>query len=221
MIKRIAGICCLALLFSCSKDDDPVAAGPANYLTTSTNSTWNYAVYDSLTSTTSQYTVTSTNRDTTVNNRVFHVYTSTAGGNIYYNKTDLQYFSFEKAPAPINNGNRITYLYLINEAEGFTWSQTHQVILNPPTQLLATFNNEIVDKGISKTVNNVVYNNVVHVRTVITTTGLAAGSFSGVVNTYFAPQVGIIQKESRVLWNGLTGIAGENKVTRLMSATIL
>lgn len=197
----LVAFCFNLICVSCKKNDAITPAPIGDYISLSANSTWNYQLVDSVTLSTTLYTLTSTNSDSTVNGKAFHVFTNSAGGNEYYNLTNKQYFSYGKAPAPINNGNRIVYLYLIEEPVGTTWTQSHQVSIYPPQQLVATFDNKIEEKGITKTVNNIDYSNVIHVKTTISVSALTPGSFSSDIHTYFAPKVGMIQKDTKITWN--------------------
>jgi hypothetical protein len=228
-MKKILFIALGAMaITSCQKNSTvtPVVTQP--YLSVTANSTWNYELVDSVALTTTPYTLTSTNRDSVVNGKSFHVFTNSAGPNEYYNLTDKQYFSFERPPSPMDLGNRIVYLYLLEETQGTGWSQSHMVSFYPGQELLATFNNSIAEKGISKTVNNKAYTDVIRVNTIISVAGLSAGSFTGTISAYFAPKVGMIQKDSKIRWmtpppspGNPPGVLVRNMHTKLMSSVIL
>ena len=87
------------LAVSCQKDDPDgpvVPPEPVQFMSLTAGSTWNYERVDKTApATTTPYTLTSTSRDSAINSLSYHVFTTTDGGNEYYNISGNDYFTFQ------------------------------------------------------------------------------------------------------------------------------
>ncbi|MBS1758048.1 MAG: hypothetical protein JSU03_12310 [Bacteroidetes bacterium] len=105
----------LILAVSCSKNNPgntPPPVIPDKYMTTTVGSTWNYETTDNAASTTSSYILTSTNRDSTINAKSYHVYlNSGTNGSEYYNISAGDYYRYQTLPGELG-GSREEILYL-------------------------------------------------------------------------------------------------------------
>ncbi|HMK04242.1 MAG TPA: hypothetical protein VK489_08625, partial [Ferruginibacter sp.] len=127
-MKKITFYCLSAciLVLSCGKDDDPAPVTGETYMKLTAGSTWNYEVINNTTPSTTLYTLTSTNRDSTVTGRSYHVFTnSSTGGSEYYNITGNDYYTFQSLPAALG-GSKAENLYLKdNVGVGTSWVQIY------------------------------------------------------------------------------------------------
>jgi hypothetical protein len=191
----------LLLLISCKKSgsgNPPPPANPTSYLTITAGNSWNYELVNnpSTSPSTSTYTITCSNTDTTINGRGYRIFnrTDALSKEYYYTKDDDYY---EYLALPLLDGFKFENLYLkSNLAAGATWTQT----LPPVTYAGITANisklDTLKEKGISLTVKGKNYSDVIHVAS-----GLKLVSLSfpipGLVLTssihcYYAPNVGRI-----------------------------
>lgn len=194
------------LFFSCSKSDDNPAPEVIKYMSYTSGSKW---VYDVITnpgtpgSTSVVDTVTCTATDTTVeagtaNQRIYRIMKHSNGNTSdYYNITGNDYYQFQTLPL---NNLQIQNLYLKDNAGvGTSWSQTLSVTVPGfPTPIPITVTNSITEKNITKTVNGTIYNNVINVKTEITSAGLPAGTIVTDIKSYYAPNVGLIEGDYKV-----------------------
>ena len=193
----------LCLCFSACKKDDNNPGPPASetYLNTATGSTWNYHMDDNSTGTTmsEDYVITSTDRDTTINSKTYHVYTTSYGENQYKALLGNDYYQYDSLPTGIGSG-AIERLYLKdNVAAGATWSQSITIdVPGAPTPIPFTITNTLAEKDISRTVNGTVYEEVIHVSTAITSSWIPSSSLTTSIHSYFAPKYGLIENSNTV-----------------------
>src|SRR4051812_7055741 len=102
-MKKIILACCCGsfLILACKKNGGTVAA--EGYMNMTAGNTWNYDLVNNNPPGTTPYTLTSTNRDTTINGKSYHIFTN-SNGNIseYYNITGNDYYSWISLPAPLS-----------------------------------------------------------------------------------------------------------------------
>lgn len=210
----------LSLFASCKKS----GSGTAElYMNFNAGSTWNYQqVNTAPTPSTTNYTVTSTNRDTTIVGKKYHVFTNSGGGNQYYNNTGNDYFQFDSIKLA-TVAQSIDRLYLKdNAALNSTWAQSISFNLSGvPVPIPLTITNTITETGISKTVNNIVYANVIHVQTTLTSTLIPAASLTSTINTYYARKYGLIENSTVIALNFSGFMNNVNTTTKLMSSNLL
>jgi len=210
---------------ACSKKDNSTTPSTTDstYLNTNAGSTWSYHEVDSSGATprATDYTVTSSPQDSTINGRKYHVYNYSYGGNEYLSFSGHDYYQYDSIP--VSGGINVERLYLKdNLAAGSTWTQNF--VLNIPSipipgdiTLVAT--NKIAEKGISRTVNGKTYSNVTHVSTSLATALILSG-FISAIDSYYAPNYGLIESSTLIQLNYLTLSENINIKTQLMSATL-
>ncbi|MEO8820311.1 MAG: hypothetical protein ABI267_10325 [Ginsengibacter sp.] len=214
----------IVLIFSaCKKSGSGSTTPPTNtYANVSTGSSWNYQQIDSSGATpkTTNYTITSTANDTTINTRKYHVYNYSYGGSQYLSNSANEYYQFDSIP--VTGGSYIERLYLKdNVSAGTTWSQNFNLnIPQSPVPISLMVTNTLVAKGISMTVNGVPYSDVIHVSTSLSSVLFPANSFISNIDSYYAPKVGLIENTSKVQldFSGLT--ENLNTKTELMSSDL-
>ncbi len=200
------------LVAGCKKSSDDGSGGgttPSPYMSVTANSTWQYeqtANPTGPTPVTTNYTLTSTSRDSTIGGKQYHVFTnSSTNGSEYYNITGNDYYQFRDLPAAIGSA-KIEALYLKdNVALNGTWSQTVNVAVAALGGLTVTVvvTNTILEKGGTKTVNGITYTDVITVKTDITpaTLGIPASAITSDIKNYYSRKVGLIQSDSKVVVN--------------------
>jgi hypothetical protein len=208
---------------ACSKKNDSTTptATDTTYINTSAGSTWSYHEVDSsgATPNTSDYTVTSTSQDSTINGRKYHVYNYSYGGNNYLALDGHTYYQYDSIP--ISSGINVERSYLVdNAAVGTTWKDDFNLTIpNIPVPVTLTATNKIAEKGISRTINGVTYSNVIHVSTSLSTALIPSG-FTSAIDTYYAPNYGLIESSTLIQLNYLTLSENINIKTQLMSASL-
>ncbi|MEO6638970.1 MAG: hypothetical protein ABIN25_11885 [Ginsengibacter sp.] len=222
-LKLTASFLSLLVIFSCKKDESSTTPPAAEtYLTTAAGSSWTYHATDNTGAVAaSDYTLTATSTDTTIIGKSYHVYTNSAGGNQYMALVGHDYYQFDSLPTGIG-GSVIERLYLKdNVAIGTNWTQDFSV--NVPGSIIPipfTVSNSIAESGISRTVNGVPYNDVIHVSTHITSAFIPPASLTTSIDTYYAKKYGMIENTS-VVHLDFAGIMQDvNTSTILTSATL-
>jgi hypothetical protein len=213
------------VFFACKKSSsDPAPAAPVPYMSTSASSTWQYEQLTNPTgpgTVTTNYTLTSTNRDSTINGRVYHVYTNSNGNaSEYYNITGSDYYQFRSLPAALG-ASKIEALYLDNLSVNATWTQTVNITISGVNVSLI-FTNTITEKGVAKTVNGINYTDVITVSTTIApnTPGIPASAITSDIKSYYARKVGLIQNDTKVIVNFMGFNQTTDTQTKLKSADI-
>jgi hypothetical protein len=207
---------------SCKKNDSGNTTTTTNsYINTTAGSTWNYHQVDSSGSTpaASDYTVTSTSQDTTINSKKYHVYNLSDGGNQYMTVSGNDYYQYDSIP--VSGGTNIERLYLKDNATvGTTWNQSFTLnVPNVPLPIPLTVTNNIIEKGISHTVNGVSYSNVIHVSTSLSSALITSG-FTSSIDSYYAPKYGLIESKTVISLDYLGLTENVNMSTQLMSASL-
>ena len=187
---------------SCDKNDDsnPNPPQPADtYINTNEGSTWTYHEDNSASGTTigSDYTVTSTNKDTTIGTRKYHVYSYSYGGSRYLNMSGHEYYQFDSIP--VGSGITVQRLYLKDDAAvGAGWEQETNITVPGviiPIPLKMT--NTITEKGITRTVKGAEYKDVIHVSSSLSSPLVTSG-FTSTIDSYFAPKYGLIENTTKI-----------------------
>ncbi len=186
----------LLALFSCQKSNtDPVpGTGATVYMSLTAGGTRNYeTTNNNPPSAPTTYSLVSTNRDTAIGTRSYHVFTnSSTGGSAYYNQSGSDYYSFQSLPSGM--GSPIENLYLKSAAAlNESWTQNFSVAIPGAGSVPITVVNKIQEKGISYTVNNINYTGVIHVVTTLSSAFIPGTALTTNINTYYAPKVGEIE----------------------------
>lgn len=218
------------VLFSaCKKTASPSSSTPAaSFQPMTAGSTWNYKVTESLNPSSSvlleaaeiqlgqpiptidtSWTISATlsSTDTVVNNMSYAVLLGGQGalGNVYFNKTDSNYYGIGVIPAISISGvgsliSEVPLLYLKDTTANSTWVQD---IADPASQTTTVYTINIVTNGGTRTVNGVNYSNVTHetvkalpgsITALATQAGIPSSiDLSIVGDYYFARGVGLIE----------------------------
>jgi hypothetical protein len=181
----------------CKKSENNTTVVPV-YLNNNAGNTWTYelAETESGSTTTNNYTLTATSRDTNINGNAYRVFTNSAAGNEYYLKNNNDYSEFLNIT--LLNDLQFENLYLrADAAAGNSWSQTIPPITTSGiTANLAKFDT-LLEKGLTKTVKGKTYTDVIHVASAIRMTSISVpivplNSLQSSVHNYYAPGVGRI-----------------------------
>lgn len=236
MKKIVLGCFCLTMLtISCKKNK--VGDGNTSYMTTTAGTTWNYEKLDNAASTNTPYTLTSTSTDSTINARVYHVFTNTdANGSTseYYNVSGSDYYQYTSLSAQLPP---LELKYLVdNIGTGTTWTQPLAVSQTQSGITLnfnATLKYSIEEKGGSVTVAGKTYNNVIKVRTEITNPSISSSlpvpltiePITQNITTYFAQKYGTVKRDFQLkvdinVLGTVQNIIDQNTTTNLLSSNI-
>jgi len=220
---NLAVLALLVVAFSCKKSDStptPPAAA-VTYMALSASSTRTYETQNNVTVTTTSNVLTSTSRDSIIGGKTYHVFTNSNGtANDYYNISGSDYYTYKVLAAGLGINAMETIYLNDNTAVNGNWSQTINIpVTGFPAPIPATFTNTVTEKGINRTVNSIVYSNVIHTTTTISVTGLPVGSITTDIQSYYAPNVGLIENKYKVSIPSLT--INSDQTTILKSAVIL
>lgn len=207
---------------ACKKSDSGSATSTSDtYINTTSGSSWSYQQTNLTTNSgPSNYTVTSTSRDTTINSRKYHVYNYSDGGSQYLGLDGHDYYQYDSIP--VSGGINIERLFLKdNVSAGTTWTQDFSLSI-PGIQLPVPLNisNKIAEKGIDRTVNGTAYSNVIHVSTTLSSALIPGSALSSSIDSYYAPKYGLIENTTVVQLNYLGLVENVNLKTQLMSSTL-
>lgn len=213
-----------AIISSCSKKDDTTTDTPPtqdSYININAGSSWTYHEIDSSTATpqSSDYIVTSTASDTTINSKKYHIYSYSYGGSEYLNLSGHDYYQYDSIPGGL--GQIIERLYLKDNASAnTTWLQNFSVnITGVPFSIQGTLTNKIVETGISRTINSITYTDVIHVSTTISSSAIPTGLTSD-INAFYAKNYGLIESSAIVNLDYMGITQNVNIRTQLMSAVL-
>jgi len=208
-MKKIVFGCFLASLgfISCSDDDPaPGGGGGTAYMTTTAGATWTYDDIDSSSAppVLSTHTLVSTNRpDTLINGRSYHIYTNSNGSSEYYNISGSDYYVYQKLPDDLG-GAQVELLYLkTNVNAGATWTGSNNVTVSG-FPITINYTSRIAEKGITKVVNGITYNDVIHVETTLSLVPPfpiqppTSSEFATDMDFYYAPGKGLIHSDTKI-----------------------
>lgn len=194
-MKTVVYLVAVTLIFSaCKKNNSNSSVSTDVYLNTTQGSSWSYTQTDkSGTKPPSNYTVTSSSKDTTINSRKYHVYDYSYGGSEYLGVDGHDYYQYDSIP--VSGGINIERLFLKDNASaGTTWNQDFSLTIpGVPLPVPLTVSNKIAEKGINRTVNGTNYSNVIHVSTSLSSGLIPSSSFSSSIDSYYAPRYGLIE----------------------------
>ena len=191
------------------------------YMSLSSGSTWNYRLVNNLTLVTTNYVLASTSRDSTINGKAYHVFTnSNTGINEYYYTTGNDYYAFRTLGALSNVQVEDNYLK-DNAAVGTSWSQSFNITVpGLPIAVPVTITYTIVDKGNSRTVNGIVYTDVIHSSGVITSSFVPSSALVTDIQNYFARKYGFVETSNKLNLNYMGITQNVDNKTTLVSADI-
>ena len=210
-------------ILSCKKEVSAPVVTSGTYMNFKPNSTWNYDLIDNVTAAISNYTVTSTNRDTLANGKTYHDFTNSTGVNEYYNFSGNDYYVFQSLPALLG-GAAVQNLYLKdNVSINTSWNQEYKLtVSNLPLSIILT--NTVTEKGVSKTINATNYTDVIHITTTISLSVLGmplpAGALTTDIQTYYAKNYGMIQSKNKIGLNYNGVVSNTDQIINLKVAVI-
>lgn len=218
------------LSFAACSDDDggggDTPAGPTLYMNIKPNSTWQYRATDSSSSGTniSNFTLTSTSADTIINGRSYHVYDHSTNGRVYNAiVSNNTYYTYQPLPLNIST-DYYENLYLKSEAAiNDSWVQNYNIPIDFNGQQLSLAvaqTNRIAEKGITKTVNGVTYNNVIHVSSTLGMPPIPGYNLQSDLHFYYAPNAGLIHSNTFVVLNQPGNSTTVRNIVDLMSSDL-
>lgn len=196
------------LAVACKKNSTTNSqANVEKYLSLTAGNTWTYETVNNITVTTTSNTVTSSNKDTAIGSKSYHIFLNSGGAaNDYYNISGNDYYTFRNLVALGSSSVESIYLK-DNAAVGTGWSQVVNIapFSGVPTTIPLTVGYNIAEKGISRTVNGKNYTNVIHITTTLSSASLPAGSLTTDIQSYYAPKYGLIESKYKITTTLLTG----------------
>lgn len=223
-MKRFFSFALLLTTFAaCKKDSqkDGDGSSKTSFINTAPGSVWNYKEVNASDGApvTSSYSITSTPADTVINGRNYHVYQYSYGGSKYLAKTNNDYHEFAHI---INMGQEVERLYLKGNAPVNTsWSEDFTLTISSPVSVTVRLKatNQIVEIG-PRSVEGTSYDNVIYVKTTISSPEIPAASLTSDIHSYFAPEYGMVENRSKVEMNYLGFTSKIDVTTTLTSATL-
>lgn len=220
MKKTIFSLITITLFaLSCKKDKtdpvDPVGNKPYTNMNYQTRWTYDVKTQDPATGDTTAVTDTATvsDRDTTVaqgtaDQRTYKVITHTSGANSYLNISGNDYYQYQDVAAL---GVQVQALYLKDNVDvNGTWTQNETVTVpGIPIPLTLTFTSTIFEKGGSRTVNGITYNDIIGVSTTLTVPGLPVTSD---IKNYYARNIGLIEGSYDIDATGVTSLHTKTQI---------
>lgn len=188
-------------LFSCSKDDDDPAPDPTTevYMSTTAGNSWTYEETNNIApASTNTYTLISTNKpDTIINSNPYHIFTNSLRGSEYYYINGANYYNFRGLPASAG-GSKIESLYLKSDAAVNTsWTDVINVA-SPVGAVPVTITYTIREKRISRTVNGLTFDNVIHVGGTLSAPSPFNSGLTSDLHGYYAPKYGLIESDIKI-----------------------
>ena len=212
----------IVLVTACKKSSTSTPTVVDKYMSVTAASTWQYRQVNNISAVTTNYSLTSTNRDSLINGRAYHVFiNSTAGNSEYYLIAGNDYYTFRTLGITLG-GTQVENLYLKdNMTTGASWSQSITLnIPGAPLPVPVTLTYTILETGISRTVNSIVYSDVIHVKTVISSILIPAANLTTDINNYYARKYGMIEGTNIFNLNFMGIVQSTNNSTILLSSDI-
>lgn len=198
------------LLASCSKsggeDTDPVLS----YMSLTAGQIRTFEVKDSLTGALNTVIQTSSNADTMVGSRSYHVFNESDGNKQYFNISGNDYYTLFNIPG-VSSTTPLELLYLkANATVGTSWSQNFSFTLpGVPLPVPVTFTHTLKETGLTKTTGAITHQNVIRVETKVSST---LASITSDIQTYSAPNYGVVHISTYIA-EPISGIEVNNRRT--------
>ena len=220
--RKLALLILLTVLFACKKSSDSSTTVAEKYISVTSGSTWQMRLVDNTTAATTNYTVTSTNRDSTINGKAYHVFTnSNTGINEYNFISGNDYYTFRTLGLTLGSAQVETIYLKDNSSAGTTWAQTiNLTVPGIPFPVPITITYTIAEKGVSRTVNGIAYTNVIHVTMAISSSLVPSSGLTTDIQSYYAPKFGLIENTNKVNLNFSGFVQSTDTKTILLSADI-
>ena len=212
----------LTAFFGCSKSSDNTVVVADKYMSTTAASTWQMRQTDNIAATTTNYTITSTNRDSTIFGKAYHVFTnSNTGINEYYFISGNDYYTFRTLGLALGNAKVETIYLKDNSPVGTVWTTSINLTVPMiPFPVPVTLTYTLAEKGISRTVNGITYSNVIHITMAITSSLVPPAGLTTDIHSYYAPKFGLIENTNKVNLNFSGFTQTTDTKTILVSADI-
>jgi len=223
MKKTYLALLALSTLgFACKKSSTVSLVVTYPYMSLTSGSSWQYSLVNNISATTTNYSLTSTSRDSAINGRSYHVFiNSTAGNSEYYLISGNDYYTFRTLGIALGNA-QFENLYLKdNSSVGTTWTQTiNLTVPGVPIPVPVTLTYTIMETGISRMVNSIAYTDVIHLKTAISSSLVPAASLTTNINNYYARKYGMIESTNILNLNYMGIVQNTDTKTILLSADI-
>jgi hypothetical protein len=242
-MKKVILLGVIVALFgiSCKKSSD--SGGGANvvtdpYMTTAAGTTWNYKTHDNVTGADTNSITTSTNKDTTLFGKSYHMFNDLT---VETNQTDTTYMSqlgndYYQLASLSAQIDPFEMKYLSSSAAvGESWPNSFSST-SSGTTITATIKNTIEERGGSVTIGSKTYTNVIKVKTDITNANIQVSippfgtqnitpTIIQDVHSYFAPKYGAVKRDYKLkITAGFLGqvqtVTDMDKSTTLTSSSI-
>ena len=222
MKKIIFGLLAITTIgISCSKDGTTTPVTVDSYFNITAGNTWNYkqTANPNTTPVVTTYSLASLSVPDSAKGstgKMYHVFSHSGAANEYYNVTGNSYYNFRALPALLG-GSNVEDLYLkADAAVGDHWAQSPISITNSGYTATVIPTDTVIEKGISKTVHGITYNNVIHVSTGLSITSitpplppLVSVTITSNIQNYYAPKVGLIFSYTKASL-AITGLPAQN-----------
>jgi hypothetical protein len=214
---------CFSLLIlgtSCKKSGAGSGSGGTAFMTLTSGSTWNYKETNLNNSTSADYTLTATSKDSLVNGRSYRVFTINRNGansSDYYNISGGTYYQFTNLSPLLP---RFEYRYLVDNAPNWSdplqqkigndvLSQIPNIPSGTEVIISATVKNVLEDGQASLTVNGVNYTGLKKVKTTLESINVSL-KVSGLpipntievkqnqISSYYAAKKGLVKRETKL-----------------------
>ncbi len=197
----------VVLLFFISCKKNPLQSSDS-YLTTTSGSTWRYQLDDTTNGVGGDtlLTVTASSEDTIINGKIYNIYNHSLSSTKEYDRRDgnnyytLQGYASLPVPGIIGKQGTEEVLYLKTDLPvGGSYILYDTVYMQNdlnagekfPIPIETTYT--IIEKGISKTINNINYADVIHIFSSSSSVFFAPGEFVNTSDCYYAKDVGLIE----------------------------
>lgn len=222
MKKLIILITGISFFYGCKKSESGGGTVAESYLNTKAGSSWSYHETNSSSGTpqNSDYALVSTSRDTSINSKSYHIYTFSYGGSQYLSLSGHDYYQYDSIPGAL--GQIFERLYLKDNINAnASWSQQIAVTIpGLPVTIPVDINNKIIEKGISKIINAVTYNNVIHVSSTISSAAIPSASLTSDIHSYYAPGYGLISNTT-IVHLDYAGVKQDVNIATFLNSAIL
>ena len=237
VIVALFGISCKKSDSGSSDNNNTTPIDP--YMTTASGTTWNYKTHDNVTGADTNSITTSTNKDTTLFSKSYHMFTDLT---VETNQTDTTYMSqvgndYYQLASLSSQIDPFEMKYLSSSAAvGDNWTNSLSSVTSGAT-ITATIKNTIEEKGGSVTIGSKTYTNVIKVRTDIISANIQVAipilgtqnitpTIVQNVHSYFAPKYGMIKRDyklkidAQIPLQGAINVVDTDKSTTLTSSSI-
>lgn len=195
---KLTFIALIFSFFSCKKSDSGNTTPAESYMSFSAGSTWQFKQTDNSTGLSTNYMLTSTSRDTSINSKSYHIFTNSNGNTQQYMAVSgNDYYEFRTLINSLS-GNMVELLYLKGgAATGYSWSQS-QTLNVSGLSVPVTVSYQIAETGGTRTINGTSYSKVMKVTASISSALVPPTGLITDIQNYYAPKVGVIESNYKI-----------------------